>query len=58
MAKTRDRVLWRTLGEAYVQQWTADDDDDDDDADDDDDDDIILIWSFYPNGDQLIYKCF
>ena len=23
MAKTWDRVLWRTLGEAYVQQWTA-----------------------------------
>ena len=23
MAKTGDRVLWRTLGEAYVQQWTA-----------------------------------
>jgi hypothetical protein len=23
MAKTGDRALWRTLGEAYVQQWTA-----------------------------------
>ena len=22
-AKTGDRVLWRTLREAYVQQWTA-----------------------------------
>ena len=23
VAKTEDRVLWRTLGEANVQQWTA-----------------------------------
>ena len=23
MAETGDRVLWCTLGEAYVQQWTA-----------------------------------
>ena len=23
MAKTGDRALWRTLGEAYVQQWTV-----------------------------------
>ena len=23
MAKTGDQVLWRTLGEAYVQQWPA-----------------------------------
>ena len=23
MTKTGDRVLWRTLGEAYVQQWTV-----------------------------------
>ena len=30
MVKTGDRVLWRTLGEAYVQQWTAMCDDDDD----------------------------
>ena len=29
MAKTGDRVLWRTLGEAYDQQWTAATDDDD-----------------------------
>ena len=28
MTKTGGRVLWRTLGEAYLQQWTADDDDD------------------------------
>ena len=28
MAKTGDRVLWRTLGEAYVQQWTQKADDD------------------------------
>ena len=27
-----DRVLWRTLGEAYVQQWTAIGDDGDDDT--------------------------
>ena len=33
MAKTGDRVLLRTLGEAYVQQCTAIADDDDDEHD-------------------------